>query len=58
MHAGHYENRRESVDIMIRSSRSVINDLLAMGVDFERKADGGLDFTRERAQPSAHCLPC
>ena len=58
MHAGHYENRRESVDIMIRSSRSVINDLLAMGVDFERKADGSLDFTRERAQPSAYCLPC
>ncbi len=49
MHAGHYENRRESVDIMIRSSRSVINDLLAMGVDFERKADGSLDFTREGA---------
>ncbi len=49
MHAGHYENRRESVDIMIRSSRSVINDLIAMGVDFERKADGSLDFTREGA---------
>ena len=49
MHAGHYENRRESVDIMIRSSRSVINDLLAMGVDFERRADGSLDFTREGA---------
>ena len=49
MHAGHYENRRESVDIMIRSSRSVINDLLALGVDFERKADGSLDFTREGA---------
>ena len=49
MHAGHYENRRESVGIMIRSSRSVINDLLAMGVDFERKADGSLDFTREGA---------
>ena len=49
MHAGHYENRRESVDIMIRSSRSVINDLLAMGVDFERKADGSLNFTREGA---------
>ena len=43
MHAGHYEN------IMIRSSRSVINDLLAMGVDFERKADGSLNFTREGA---------
>ncbi len=49
MHAGHNANRRESVDIMIRSSRSVINDLLALGVDFERKADGSLDFTREGA---------
>ena len=62
MHAGHYENRRESVDIMIRSSRSVINDLLAMGVDFERKADGSLDFTREvhtavRALPSMPISP-
>ena len=55
MHAGHYENRRESVDIMIRSSRSVINDLLAMGVDFERKAQF---YPRGRTQPSAHCLPC
>ena len=30
--AGHYENRKESVDIMIRNSRAVINDLLALGV--------------------------
>lgn len=56
MHAGHYDNRRESVDIMIRSSRSVINDLLAMGVDFERKADGSLDFTRE-VRTAARALP-
>ena len=49
LRAGHYENRRESVDIMIRSSRSVIDDLIALGVDFERKADGSLDFTREGA---------
>ena len=49
LRAGHFENRRESVDIMIRSSRTVINDLLALGVDFERKPDGGLDFTREGA---------
>ena len=49
MHAGHYENRRESVDIMIRSSRSVINDLIALGVDFERTPAGELDFTREGA---------
>ncbi len=49
LRAGHNENRRESVDIMIRSSRTVIDDLLALGVDFERKPDGGLDFTREGA---------
>ena len=56
MHAGHYENRRESVDIMIRSSRSVINDLLAMGVDFERKTDGGLDLPA-RAHTAVRALP-
>ena len=49
LRAGHYENRRESVDIMIRSSRSVINDLVALGTDFEREADGSLAFTREGA---------
>ena len=49
LRAGHYENRRESVDIMIRSSRSVIDDLIALGVDFERREDGSLDFTREGA---------
>lgn len=36
MHAGHYENTPESVDIMIRSSRNVINQLIAWGVDFRR----------------------
>lgn len=49
MRAGHYENRRESVDIMIRSSRSVINDLVALGTDFDRAEGGSLAFTREGA---------
>ncbi|WP_415962680.1 L-aspartate oxidase [Collinsella tanakaei] len=53
MRAGHFENRRESVDIMIRSSRSVINDLVALGVEFNREADGSLAFTRE----GAHARP-
>ncbi len=53
LRAGHYENRRESVDIMIRSSRAVINDLVALGVAFNREADGGLAFTRE----GAHARP-
>lgn len=49
MKAGHYENRRESVDIMIRSSREVINHLLALGVRFEKNPDGSLAYTKEGA---------
>lgn len=49
MRAGHYENRKESVDIMLRSSREVIDELIGFGVDFARTPDGELDFTREAA---------
>ena len=44
--AGHYENRRTSVDKMIRSSRSVVNELIEYGVAFAKK-DGELNYTRE-----------
>ena len=37
MKAGHYENRKESVDIMIRSSREIIADLVSYGVEFEKE---------------------
>lgn len=47
MHAGHYENNPESVDIMIRSSQDTIKDLISYGVDFKREEDGTLSFTRE-----------
>ena len=36
MRAGHYENRKESVDIMIRSSGKIIEDLVGYGVEFEK----------------------
>lgn len=49
MRAGHYENRRESVDIMIRESRAVIDELLALGVRFEKNMDGTLAYTKEGA---------
>ena len=35
MRAGHYENRKESVDIMLNSSETVINVLMSLGVEFE-----------------------
>lgn len=47
MKAGRYENRKESVDIMIRSSRNVINDLIKYGVEFEKEEDGSYSYTRE-----------
>ena len=49
LRAGHYENRLESVDLMIRASRPIIDDLIKRGVRFARRPDGELDYTREGA---------
>lgn len=49
MRAGHYENRVESVELMIRASRGIIDHLLALGARFERNEDGSLAYTREGA---------
>ncbi|MCH1983985.1 L-aspartate oxidase [Ruminococcus sp. OA3] len=46
MRAGHYKNREESVDIMIRSSQEIIRELISFGVDFATE-NGELAFTRE-----------
>ncbi|MBP3319644.1 MAG: FAD-binding protein, partial [Ruminiclostridium sp.] len=54
--AGHYENDRESVDIMIRSSQAVIDDLIELGVDFQRETDGSLAFTKEGAHSDKRIL--
>ena len=66
MRAGHYENRKESVDIMIRSSREIIKELIGYGVEFARRTDGAgeesgnfLDsyaFTREGAHSRPRIL--
>lgn len=49
MKAGHYENKKEALDIMIKNSRSVINDLLSLGVRFEKDDKGNLKYTKEAA---------
>lgn len=56
MRAGHYENDKTSVDIMIRSSQDVVKDLVSIGVDFEREADGNFCFTREGAHSDKRIL--
>lgn len=55
MRAGHYENNKESVDIMIRSSQDVIHDLVGYGVRFE-KEDGHFAYTREGAHSTPRIL--
>ena len=47
--AGHYENDRKTVEIMIRSSQDVVKDLLSYGTDFQRDEHGELAYTREGA---------
>ncbi len=47
MRAGHYENNPESVEIMIRSSQTVVKELIRLGVSFQREENGELSFTRE-----------
>lgn len=69
LRAGHYENRRESVDIMIRSSQEVIRSLIGYGVRFQKlsgeqeEADTETDellrgyaFTREGAHSRPRIL--
>lgn len=55
MRAGRYENRRESVDIMIRSSRAVIDELIQYGVEFNQE-HGVYQYTREGAHSTNRIL--
>lgn len=47
MKAGHFENDKESVDLMLRLSQDVITDLVSYGVDFQKENNGEFSFTRE-----------
>ena len=55
MRAGHYENNKQSVDIMIRSSRDVIADLERYGVRFT-KENGEFVYTKEGAHSTPRIL--
>lgn len=54
--AGRYENNRESVRVMIKSSEAIIKELIEYGVDFERDEDGNLLYTREGAHSKFRIL--
>ncbi len=55
MKAGHYENKTDSVHQMIQKSPEVIQDLISLGVDFEKK-EGKLLYTKEGAHSAARIL--
>ena len=55
MRAGHYENDKESVEVMINSSPDIIDDLLEYGVDFAQD-EQGLSYTREGAHSTSRIL--
>lgn len=56
LRAGHYENNRESVDIMLRESQGIIRELVEYGVEFERNEDGSFAFTKEGAHSTPRIL--
>jgi L-aspartate oxidase len=53
--AGHYENNRQSVKMMIEKSPEVITDLMRYGVIFDRE-NGALHYTKEGAHTNARIL--
>lgn len=55
MKAGHYENNPESVKIMIKSSKDVIEDLVSLGVSFEKNGEA-FTYTREGAHSKPRIL--
>lgn len=54
--AGHYENDKKSVEIMIKSSPDVVKDLVSYGAQFERDENGNLSYTREGAHSSKRII--
>ena len=54
--AGHFENDRTSVDIMISSSPDLLKDLLSYDVDFQRDENGELLYTKEGAHSDKRIL--
>lgn len=53
--AGHFENNPESVEVMIKSSREIIDDLVKKGVRFT-KEDGEFLYTKEGAHSKPRIL--
>ena len=56
MRAGHYENSKEAVRIMIEESQDIIQSLIEYGVDFDKDESGALNYTKEAAHSTNRIL--
>ncbi len=60
MRAGHYENNPESVEIMIRSSQTVVKELIRLGISFHEDITGkeitSKLLERVKARPNVQIL--
>lgn len=55
LRAGHYQNKKEAVEVMINSSNEVIDELIDYHVEFN-KENGELLYTREGAHSKSRIL--
>lgn len=57
LRAGHYENNEAAVATMINQSQEIIDDLISLGVAFD-KMGAGFSYTKEGAHSRARILHC
>ena len=57
LRAGHYENNEAAVATMINQSQEIIDDLIDLGVAFDKKG-AGFSYTKEGAHSRARILHC
>ena len=55
LRAGHYENNEAAVATMINQSQEIIDDLIDLGVAFDKKG-AGFSYTKEGAHSRARIL--
>jgi L-aspartate oxidase len=56
LRAGRYENREETVRVMIENSPMIMKRLIEYGVEFDQKVDGSFEYTREGAHSTYRIL--
>lgn len=56
LRAGRYENKEDSVRVMIENSPMIMDRLIEYGVQFDKDKDGGFEYTREGAHSTYRIL--